>query len=59
MGYKLGYHILVLPNQVLLINSVHTNEVLLYVSTVSENEWFSGSLGTPCEKIALYDFLLK
>ena len=31
MGYKLGYHILVLPNQVLLINSVLTNEVLLYV----------------------------
>ena len=30
MGYKLGYHILVLPNQVLLINSVLTNEVLLY-----------------------------
>jgi hypothetical protein len=33
MGYKLGYHILVLPNQVLLINSVLTNEVLLYVKT--------------------------
>ena len=34
MGYKLamGYHILVLPNQVLLINSVLTNEVLLYVA---------------------------
>ena len=31
MGYKLEYHILVLPNQVLLINSVLTNEVLLYV----------------------------
>ena len=31
MGYKLGYHILVLPDQVLLINSVLTNEVLLYV----------------------------
>ena len=31
MGYKLGYHILVLPNQVLLINSVLTNEVLLCV----------------------------
>ena len=31
MGYKLGYHILVLPNQVLLINSVLTNEVLLYI----------------------------
>ena len=31
MGYKLGYHILVLPNQVLHINSVLTNEVLLYV----------------------------
>ena len=31
MGYKLGYHILVLPNQVLLINSVLTNEVLLYM----------------------------
>ena len=30
MGYKLGYHILVLPNQVLLNNSVLTNEVLLY-----------------------------
>ena len=30
MGYKLGYHILVLPSQVLLINSVLTNEVLLY-----------------------------
>ena len=30
MGYKLGYHILVLPNKVLLINSVLTNEVLLY-----------------------------
>ena len=30
MGYKLGYHILVLPNQVLLINSVLINEVLLY-----------------------------
>ena len=30
MGYKLGYHILVLPNQVLLINSVLTNKVLLY-----------------------------
>ena len=30
MGYKLGYHILVLPNQVLLINSVLTDEVLLY-----------------------------
>ena len=34
MGFKLGYHILVLPNQVLLINSVLTNEVLLYVSEV-------------------------
>ena len=32
-GYKLGYHILVLPNQVLLINSDHTNEVLLHVPT--------------------------
>ena len=31
MGYRLGYHILVLPNQVLLISSVLTNEVLLYV----------------------------
>ena len=31
MGYKLGYHILVLPNQVLLVNSVLANEVLLYV----------------------------
>jgi hypothetical protein len=31
VGYKLGYHILVLPNQVLLINSALTNEVLLYV----------------------------
>ena len=31
MGYKLGYHILVLPNQVLLINSVLTNQVLLYI----------------------------
>ena len=31
MGYRLGYHILVLPNQVLLINSVLTNEVLLYL----------------------------
>ena len=31
MGCKLGYHILVLPNQVLLINSVLTNKVLLYV----------------------------
>jgi hypothetical protein len=30
MGYKLKYHILVLPNQVLLINRVLTNEVLLY-----------------------------
>ena len=29
MGCKLGYHILVLPNQVLLTNSVPTNEVLL------------------------------
>ena len=35
MGYKLGYHILVLPNQILLINSVLTNEVLLYISTPS------------------------
>ena len=32
MAYKLGYHILVLPNQVLLVNGVLTNEVLLYVS---------------------------
>ena len=32
MGYKLGYHILVLPNQVLLINSVLTSEVLLYLT---------------------------
>jgi hypothetical protein len=32
MGYKLGYHILVLPNQVLLINSVLTNEVILYIA---------------------------
>ena len=32
--YKLGYHILVLPNQVLLINSVLTNEVLLYSQTL-------------------------
>ena len=31
MGYKLGYHILVLPNQVFLINSVPSSEVLLYV----------------------------
>ena len=31
MGYKLGYHILVLPDQVLLINSVLTNKVQLYV----------------------------
>ena len=31
MDYKLGYHILVLPNQVLFINSVLTNEVLLYI----------------------------
>ena len=34
MGYKLGYHILVLPNQVLLINSVLTNEVLLCIHTI-------------------------
>ena len=34
MGYKLGYHILVLPNQVVLINSVLTNEVLLHLSPV-------------------------
>ena len=33
MGYKLGYHILVLPNQVLLINGVLTNEVLLYIQS--------------------------
>ena len=31
MGYKLGYHILVLLNQVLFINSVLTNQVLLYL----------------------------
>ena len=31
MGYKLLYHILVLPSQVLLINSVLTNEVLQYI----------------------------
>ena len=31
MGYKLGYQILVLLNQVLLINSVLSNEVLLYI----------------------------
>ena len=31
MGYKLGYHILVLLNQALLTNSVLTNEVLLYI----------------------------
>ena len=35
MDYKLGYHILVLPNQVLLINSVLTNEVLLYYASRS------------------------
>ena len=29
MGYKLGYHILVLPNQVLLINIVLTNQILI------------------------------
>ena len=29
MGYKLGYHILVLLNQVLFINGVITNEILL------------------------------
>jgi hypothetical protein len=34
MGYKLGYHILVLPNQVLLINSVLTNEAPLSVHTL-------------------------
>ena len=32
MGYKLGYHILVLPNQVLHINSVLPNKVLLYIT---------------------------
>ena len=31
VSYKLGYHILVLPNQVLHINSVLTNKVLLYM----------------------------
>ena len=31
MGYRLGYNILVLPNQVLLINSVLASKVLLYV----------------------------
>ena len=36
MGYKLGYRILVLPNQVLLINSVLTNEVLLYMFKILE-----------------------
>ena len=35
MGYKLGYHILVLPNQALIINSVLTNEVLLYCNIIS------------------------
>ena len=30
MGYKLRYHILVLPNQVLLIISVLTNKVIQY-----------------------------
>ena len=33
MGDRLGYRILVLPNQVLLNNSVLTNEVLLYLGT--------------------------
>ena len=33
MGYKLGYYVLVLSNQVLLINSVLTNEVLLNLRT--------------------------
>ena len=31
MGYKLGYHILVLPSQVLLIISDLTNKILLYI----------------------------
>ena len=35
MGYKVGYHVLALPNQVLLINSVLTNEVLLCVVRLS------------------------
>ena len=48
MGYKLGYHILVLPNQVLLINSVLTNEVLLYVHVhTGENYLTSEYVVTP------------
>ena len=48
MGLKLRYHILILPNQVLLINSVLTNEVLLYVHVhTGENYLTSEYVVTP------------
>jgi hypothetical protein len=49
MGYKLGYHILVLPNQVLLINSVLTNEVLycMQIAAFTASEGISHLISTP------------